>query len=709
MNWTGGRLQRSRHTGSSLYALQKTHFAKVRTRLQNGPPTRSALVSPVFIIAEDEGQALPMYDSLLASEVSKYRTQRTLDEYHNTAPLAKRLMSIKRRSSPDTAKAIEFHGQRRRSPLSSHIDHHIRHPQVVTTTSGRGSTSLYSKRQAHRPGQSLEARRRELLQRQDWVGAAISKPLKMEFVEDKNYERIGKRRRLREDEHEGRRVMEFRTPLPTIDKRAKIDGNRLPPHHLRHDTISVRMGTSIHSSQPTREDKDVTSQQSRHSCLSDPMLLDAEDVIQQHYGSSWVRTPLDLENDFLPDAPSSLAINTRMPNSVQHLSSAGRDHEKQTIRLFPIPLSCSSPKYTAAILGNVEESKSIGTVNAEATSQSNATTCSERKSGSLEPFGRLVFKSSPRLKGSSTPSATPEFTTQVKTRAHGSGSVPQTNNGVERETYDACWKKLLDISGSSVIKHNTDTSPLSKVTSQDPAETGQALAALDDDSLINNNSLPQLTTAHREPKCARDLELTMKQNKILLKSDVGDGKSICNSRDEDSIWRDFVFGDEMDRDSSNTYERHGNQKVISRSRNQPSASSLALQASSEYAEAATSTSIMSGDSPSSNSYLVPALPQIMETSSPDPLNHLTNSTRHIVPKQTRRSTSHKLLFTKPAPFVGRQASGEGNTFHVGQRLYSTGRLDNNRTAVAHGSRQRNSKNQGLEQLGGRQTLLTMRT
>ncbi|KAI4135684.1 MAG: hypothetical protein LQ347_000454 [Umbilicaria vellea] len=572
MNWTGGRLQRSRHTGTSLYALQKTHFARVRTRLQNGPPTRPPLEFPVFIIAEDEGQALPVRGSLLASEASKHRTQRTLDKYHNTAPLAK---PIKRRRSHDTAKAIEFHGQRRRSPLSSHIDHHIRHPQAVTTTKGSGSTSLYSKREAHRPERSLEAKRRELLQRQDWVGAAISKPLKMDFVEDKNHERIGKRRRLREDEHDGRRGMGFRTLVTAIDKRAKMDDKRPPPHHLPHDTISVRMGTSIPGSQRTRGNKDVTSQQRRHSDLSDPMLLDAEDITQRHYGS------------------------------------AGRKRENQTIRLLPIPLSCSSPGYIAATSENGKRSNSIGTVNAEAASQANATPGSDREGGLGAPFGRLVFSSSPCPKGSNTPSATSEVVSRVDNRAHGSGSIPQGDSGLERGTYDACWKKLLDISSSSVITHNTDNSPLSRATSQDlaalrngtKAEAVQAFATPEDDNLINNKILPRLTTAHRESMCACNLGLTKKQIKFVSRSDVGDAKSI--SRFEESIWRDFVFGDEMDRDSSSIYERNSHQNDVSRSRSQPGASSIVYQASRENAKAAISTSSMSGHSPSSNSYLVP--------------------------------------------------------------------------------------------------------
>ena len=653
MNWTGGRLQTSRHTGTSLSALQKAHFAKARTRLQNGPPTTSPLNFPVFEIAKDEGQGLPKYASLLAPEVRKIRTQRTLEEYHNTAPLAKRLTSIRRRSH-DYARPFQPHGQRHRSRISSHSHTLTRHPRTVTAKIESNPNCLYGMAQEHSPEQSLEAKRRELLQRQDWVGAAVSKLLKMEFLEDKKCDRIGKRRRLREDENEFCRGLRYRTPVPATDERANIDSRRLPPCHHRHDTISVRVGTSIHGSQRTCERRDLTSQQSGQSDLSDSMLLDAKEVTRRHHHCSRVPTPLIPEKDVSADAPSSLATEAGMATcrrTVPPLSSLGSERNDHMTPVLFLPSACSSRRNAAVRPENINSSNSVAAIHAKAAPQPNSKPYSDRKAGSAETLGRLIFTSSTSSTWSSTPSATVELASRMNTGVNGSGTVPRADSEVENETNDACWKKFLNISSSSVINQHIDTSPLSKATLQGLAAsrndtmagTALALAAPENED-SKNNFLPRPTTAHPNPKYARDLELIESRNKVVLNAEYGGANNASCFRDEDSVWREFVFGDEMDAGNSNTYEEVGHRTVVSRSRYQPCASSVVVQASSEEVVATISTSPSSGVSPSSNSYLVPALPRMVETSSPDPLNHLESSSRSIDQKRTRRSPGPKLLF-----------------------------------------------------------------
>ena len=670
MNWTGGHLQRSRHVGSSVSVLQKDHFIKARNRLQNGPPTTSPLKFPVFEIAKDEERGLPEYGPLLASEGRKHRTQKTLEEHRNTAPLVKRLGSIKRCYSPDDARPLQSHDQRHRSRISSHGDNPTRHPRAVTT-------KIESKGPG--PERSLEAKRRELLQRQDWLGAAISKPLKMEFVEDKDCERIGKRRRLRADEHQYHRGIRYRTPVPAVDERANIDSRPQPPYHLHHDTISVRVGTSIHGSQGTREEKDPASQQSRQSDFSDPMLLDEKEVTQRNYHSSWVPTPLDLEICFSVDAPLSMATDTRMPICEQTfppLSSPDRECDDHLTRLLSLPLACSSPRKAAVISENIKKSNSFAAVNVELATQANSKPYSDGKAGSGEAIGRLIFaSSSPHSNRSCTPSATVEVASRINPGVDRSGIVPQANSEVENRTNDACWKKFVDISGSSVLDQHIDTSPLSKATLQD-------LAALQIDGSLNKNSfLPWPTTAHPEPKCARNPDMIQNRKVFVPKSERGGSNNTNHFRDEDSVWRDFDFGYEMSADGTNTHEQGGHNNDAGRSRSKPSASSVVVQASSEDAEATISTGSSSGDSPSSNLHLGPALPQIVETSSPDPL-HLDNSSSFIDPKQMRRLPSPRLLFTKPAPFVGKRATGDASTFFIGHQLRSNERLEDDKTTAA---------------------------
>ena len=664
MNWTGGRLQRSRHAGTSLAALQKNHFAKARTRLQNGPPTASLFKVPVFEIAKDQGQRLPDYQSLLASEVRKNRTQSTLEDCHNTAHIAKRLKSIKGRRSYDKTRPLRFHGQRHGSRISSHNDDLARHLRAVTTKVDSDPNGLYGMTHGHSAEQSLEAKRLELLQRQDWVGARILKPLKKELVEDDSVERIGKRRRLREYEYELHRGMRYRTPVPAINERSQVDSRRPPPYHLHHDAISVRLGTSIHGSQRTREEKDLPSQRSRQSEFSDSMLLDAEDVAQPHYHSTWVPTPSRLEKDFTADTPSCLATNTGravLQQIILPLSSPVGKRNDRMAHPPSLPLACSRPRNAAVTSENIDATNSVAGVSEVAAPQNNSRPYSDRKAGSGEAFDRLVFTSSPRPKHSSIPSATLEVASRTDTRDYGNISIALPNSELKNGAYDASWKKYLDISGSSVEDQNIDTSPLSKATSRDLAalwndtkgETAQALAASEEEKSVNDNSLPRASTAYR---------------------------------DEDSVWRSFVFGDERDADSSTTYEQIVREDDFIRSRNQPSASSQITQASSEDVEAAIGTSSARADSPSSISYLVPALPRMVESSSPDPLNHLKNSTRFVDPKQMRRVPGHKLLFTKPVRFVARRPTANGSTFRIGERLDNIERLDDDGIAAAYKER-----------------------
>lgn len=665
-------MQRSRHAGTSLSALQKNHFAKARTRLQSGPPTASPCKFPVFEIAKDQGQGLPGYESPLASEVRKNRTRSTPEDYHNTAPIAKRLKSIKRRRSDDKTRPLQSHGQRHGSRISSHNDNLARHLRAVTTKIDSDPNGLYGITQGHSGEQSLEAKRRELLQRQDWVGARILKPLKMELVEDDNGERIGKRRRLKEYEYELHRGMRYRTPVPANNERAQVDSRRPPPYYLHHDAISVRVGTSIHGSQRTREEKDLKTQRSRQSDFSDPMLLDAEHVAQPHYHSSWVPTPSRLEKDFTADTSSSLATNTGravLQQIVLPLSSpVGKCNDRITHPLF-LPLACSRPRNAAVTSENIDATNSVAAVNEFAAPQTNSRPYSDRKAGSGEAFDRLVFTSSPRPKYSSTASATVEVASRADTGDYGNISIALPNSELKNGAYDASWKKFLDISGSSVIDQNIDTSPLSKATSRDlaalwndtKAETAQALTASEEEKSVDDNSLPRDSTAYR---------------------------------DEDSVWRNFVFGDEMDADSRNTYEQGVRQDDFIRSRNQPSASPLVTQASSEDVEAAIGTSSARADSPSSISYLVPALPRMVESSSPDPLNHLTNSTRSVDPKRMRRVPGPKLLFTKPARFVGRRPTPKGSTFRIGEQLGNIERLDDDGIAAAYRERRPVTTNRG---------------
>lgn len=49
MNWTGGRLQRSKNANNGVVQKQKAHFARARTRLQNGATSLTSPSRPSFV------------------------------------------------------------------------------------------------------------------------------------------------------------------------------------------------------------------------------------------------------------------------------------------------------------------------------------------------------------------------------------------------------------------------------------------------------------------------------------------------------------------------------------------------------------------------------------------------------------------------------------------------------------------------------------
>jgi hypothetical protein len=211
MNWTGGRLQRhQKNSGNTSLRRQKQHFAKVRQQLQNGEVTpQSMRFRPSSLLTEVSNLRDGITPSSIvlqkpSSESNKFQAK--LEDFSATAPLARRLASIKKRSSPlqhvhtSKLKAVALQDHRK----------HIQGPSSFTPTSAlrlrktrikshiSSSTSDQKRHNVHRVigKDSLEASRHTLLAKSDWVGLSPSRPLQMQFSSYQEKERIGKRRKI---------------------------------------------------------------------------------------------------------------------------------------------------------------------------------------------------------------------------------------------------------------------------------------------------------------------------------------------------------------------------------------------------------------------------------------------------------------------------------------------------------------------------------
>jgi hypothetical protein len=235
MNWTGGRLQRSRRAGNNLTAKQKAYFANAHTRLRNAYVTEWPQKGVALVHArrnqDDNGLPQPDYG------------QRRLDEFENVAPLVRRLHGMKDRKTPQLSRTED-----RKEDDAQHYNamgHAVSSDHQRGYSARRGETS---------PIEDLKTQRKHLLRRRDWLGLAPLKPPEIKFPSQQDRKLVGRRRQLRRRELSGLDRDHKRVePNLVQEKFQKDDAARQIPRIEHRDDISVRIGSGIHGSQRTTQ------------------------------------------------------------------------------------------------------------------------------------------------------------------------------------------------------------------------------------------------------------------------------------------------------------------------------------------------------------------------------------------------------------------------------------------------------------------------
>ncbi|KAH8694975.1 hypothetical protein BGW36DRAFT_428872 [Talaromyces proteolyticus] len=216
MNWTGGRLRRQSHNKpNSILRIQKQHFAKAR--LKQREAQIKAARSRCDLHADDSGKSR-------CSHTSNWD---------------------KRQVANQTEKTSRYH------PLYAPFD----------TALESSSTSYVDNFKQH------------LLQKHDWVGLSPTQPAQVKFASIEEKERIGRRRKLSEDEEARITVMAKRTAF----RRSRLDsiedqfGARMNANP--ESNINIQINTA---EVPLRAYENPKF--SRGSNSSDSMLLDVEDT-----------------------------------------------------------------------------------------------------------------------------------------------------------------------------------------------------------------------------------------------------------------------------------------------------------------------------------------------------------------------------------------------------------------------------------------------
>ena len=289
MNWTGGHLHRhSKANAKVLFKTQKQHFAKARQQSRSGRNAPSPFA--FSILHPDSPQdsrngADPFGPSFKSqSEVQKKR-QRAYDvdevvvgpacqsRCDDKRVLWKGLERKCRRSADGRAQ-----GKNDRSCEGRVKSTPDQHAASEDETWNRAH-SIHSRKSTEAEPQSLDAVKRNLLERSDWLGLSAARPLKMNFTSVEEMDRIGKRRKITDEDRRGRQFAErVSQGQPQWPSRLHQARKAREPSVLSSDDISIRIGSRIHHSQATQVQTCGTLLSSNYSDSASPesMLLDKE-------------------------------------------------------------------------------------------------------------------------------------------------------------------------------------------------------------------------------------------------------------------------------------------------------------------------------------------------------------------------------------------------------------------------------------------------
>ena len=718
MNWTGGALPRSRNSNAraTLTATQRKHFAKVRGKLLNGPRSPPDLDFSIFNHATRTEEPSFKKSHSTSAHATGDSSQRRLEDYKQIAPVAYRLSSIRpRQNSHDSASPG---GRQREGPPS--FDLLRQHPSVSSASAKvvyQGSTG-YQYGRSNIPGEpvklataaedSFEVRRQELLQREDWVGLANTKPAKIQFTNLHDRQLIGKRRRLEGPGH----GLHPQQPLK----------RRVIYNHAQESSdfgdISIKIGNQ--ACEGRRHEMTPQRQARSSSGTFDDMLFGDDDIrtgSAQSLGRGRSRT--DPYQDELALPPKSLVEGTETSGS---LLTSWNGFSPQSNSTHRVPLEDD--------LRANSEAGSIGPIAAQEASSTGHTLLRDLKPEAAKtpkspkenpwagiPGLPLVFEDRPQTpieissdsSGESHWGSPSEYTDRP-------GQVhpvvqQQLDLTIQECKYDG--GKLPVTHSPPLVFHKNDQSvgPESRHSGfilgpqQNVTTIIQAPLAMSSEK--QGTGLPEVlpaacgTVEYKQPTSTQENQVRLPS---LAKKATGDSLSLVD--DEEMIWRNFVFGNDgenvdeesekplrrpIDSPTNNSSlltelsERSGQSSLsvqassVPTSRPGPQLGSASLEADSIQQEASSSIAATTSDSTFSSSVAEGSLPTIgarnqtvphssliahaSVSSSPLRSGHLATSPSPDELAVTPRQPT--FFFKRPSRYVGSQDDVPAS-IHLGQ-------------------------------------------
>ncbi|MCJ1483797.1 hypothetical protein MMC06_003965 [Schaereria dolodes] len=664
MNWTGGRLQQSKHKGTIITAKQKDWFAKARARLQNPHTTASPMTISIFEGLDQCLGASRSNERCPEAEKQDDCKRRRMEGFEKTSPLAHQPEHIKPRRQLHEAGTSPLLMSKR----SKHIS------QVTTATpstsyrQAQRNSSLrnrtWTEQPHHSPFQSrtrelgaplgksssttedmLEEKRQELIRRPDWLNLNALKPLKMDFPSIGDRDRIGKRRKL--NEADIIRCQNFPLKPITGNMRglAEYNRRRSPLYGKVDQNVSIRIGSSIHGSERTyfqhpdpNEDyrsevsNHRSSKRSHHSTLSNEMLLDISDEDP---------SPIHLINDLR---------HTTQPESSPQANSESDTSVNVVRKNTPCPSLPKITKNIPSLLMKHKDSDMLTGFLTEAVLRCNLLQHHEGSVGSNQSTMGLNSRSTPAPFWASTrdfQDASDERVTRSTDSVLAQASECSSHRADDPN--EEMWQQFINIPASSSSRAVVQDSLLAAEADIENISIAENHTFVADENDSMNEGHARERGRTRVP-----LAPAIFQSQVPLKP-LGDkkiGTSVGLSQDEektkteedpDSAWFNFIFGFrnkenlvEMKRCSSPTTASDNGQRQIESS----------MEEHASTASAVTPLPFVPNDVAQSLAVEVDTSPDPLALSlSPCTLGHRSNP------------MPSKMVFKKPLPFVSRRPAG----------------------------------------------------
>lgn len=565
MNWTGGALSRSRNANAkeSLSVRQKNHFAKARVKLQKGRH------SPPEIQYFDFGEWKPqcgVHDdqrSKPGKRTERASSQRTLDQFENVEGVVRKLKSLRPRT--DTRKwgrspINDSHEarKRKRSPINdtegdvlpsgvaippiSPIIISSRSPVTSSPNHAEPTATPTSKRLPISPSSTsddpdllavldtVEAKRRKLLEENDWVGVErqkrMSKPVNMTFTDAEDRDLIGRRRPLNSSTVQNRWNMQGsrRTKIPMT---ASYSEKPRGPHGGLGDDKWSADGISIH----------IGSTATNKGPISDEMLDGYQSPVKPQH-SSQSRSVQNFDYDHVGSTPKPQHRRREVTTPL-----ASKDESSEPFH------SLFSPE-------EVEQSGKAQLVEAATIVDNDNLSPPENelrlpedyRFPEPEPGFRLVFEQTPQPRGQTSVlnnSSSPIVRDFALMKGQPTGAA------IERVAHPEC-RKVLDgqVSGyAPVEEEQSNTSPLSIATSRYMQELENQTFGSGSQGLFDANLANKIATARvvDRNKAEQKRETTGdREREISEQPDEARDKEVIQPTeydDDDEIWRSFVNPD----------------------------------------------------------------------------------------------------------------------------------------------------------------------